>query len=155
MENKLPKEKILVFIPMYNCESQIPNVLKRFGTDKSELFRQILIVDNRSKDNSLEAAKQAADTLNLGIHIKIVRNLDNYNLGGSHKVAFNYAIDNSFDYIVVLHGDDQGDVKDIIEPIKMVNTVQLIAYLELVFLKDQSLLTTQQSESGEILHLIL
>jgi hypothetical protein len=34
-------------------------------------------------------------------------------LGGSHKIAFKYAIDNGFDYCCVFHGDDQGDLSDL------------------------------------------
>ncbi|RBL65436.1 glycosyltransferase family 2 protein, partial [Pseudomonas sp. MWU13-2625] len=41
-------------------------------------------------------------------------NDDNYGLGGSHKAAFRYAVEQEFDYIVVLHGDDQADIRDLI-----------------------------------------
>jgi hypothetical protein len=43
-----------------------------------------------------------------------MRNNENYGLGGSHKTAFKYAIENKFDYLVVLHGDDQADIHDLI-----------------------------------------
>jgi hypothetical protein len=35
-------------------------------------------------------------------------------LGGSHKVAIQYARDHRFNHIVVLHGDDQGSITDIL-----------------------------------------
>ena len=35
-------------------------------------------------------------------------------LGGSHKVAFQYAVQHNFDYLIVLHGDDQGDIRDVL-----------------------------------------
>ncbi len=44
----------------------------------------------------------------------LVRNNENYGLGGSHKVAFSYAIKNEFDYMIVLHGDDQGRIQDML-----------------------------------------
>lgn len=62
-------------------------------------------------DNTEQAVlKYKNDKLN----IKVLRNDENYNLGGSHKVAFDYAIKNKYDYVIVLHGDDQGDIHDII-----------------------------------------
>lgn len=108
-------EKILIFIPMYNCEKQIPRVLGRIADLKEEeqkLFAQVLVVDNRSGDESLKAAAEAMDKLR--IPVTLIRNRENYSLGGSHKVAFHYAIEQGFDYVVVLHGDDQGDIGDLV-----------------------------------------
>ncbi|HLL06555.1 MAG TPA: glycosyltransferase family 2 protein [Myxococcaceae bacterium] len=106
-------ERILVFIPMYNCEKQIPRVLARFGKDVQQLFDEIIIVDNGSKDGSVEVATQALATLE---HLPgtVLVNDENYNLGGSHKVAFDYALEHGFDYVVVLHGDDQADINDLV-----------------------------------------
>ncbi|SVD90241.1 uncharacterized protein METZ01_LOCUS443095, partial [marine metagenome] len=107
------KEKIIVFIPMYNCESQISRVLARFDESTCNIFDEILIVDNGSNDSSLKSAKLAAEKLE-NIKITIVQNVENYNLGGSHKVAFNYALENNYDFLVVIHGDDQGDIHDVV-----------------------------------------
>jgi glycosyltransferase involved in cell wall biosynthesis len=107
-------DKILVFIPMYNCEKQIPRVLNKIRNlkEKQKYLFEILIIDNRSKDRSCDAAIQASE--GLLINVTVIKNKSNIYLGGSHKVAFNYAIENSFDYLIVLHGDDQGDIRDII-----------------------------------------
>ena len=43
-----------------------------------------------------------------------MRNDQKYCLGGSHKVAFQYAVQHNFDYLIVLHGDDQGDIRDVL-----------------------------------------
>lgn len=108
------KQKILIFIPMYNCEKQIARVLRKIKNleEKQELFSEIIIIDNQSKDNSINAAKESLNKLK--ISAKILKNKENMGLGGSHKVAFKYAIENKFDYVIVLHGDDQGNVEDII-----------------------------------------
>jgi glycosyltransferase involved in cell wall biosynthesis len=106
--------KILVFIPMYNCEKQIPRVLKKIEDlkEKQSYFFEILIIDNGSKDKSPAVAAQAAKDLK--IKVTIIQNKNNILLGGSHKVAFNYALSHGFDYVLVLHGDDQGSINDII-----------------------------------------
>jgi glycosyltransferase involved in cell wall biosynthesis len=110
-------DKILIFIPMYNCERQISRVLSQFDNETQKLFSEIIVVDNGSKDSSIQTAIDSAKKLQ-HIKISIMKNHDNYSLGGSHKVAFNYAIENGFDYVVVLHGDDQGSITDIIPYIK-------------------------------------
>lgn len=104
-------ERILVFIPAYNCSKQITRVLAQFDGIEQH-FAEVLVVDNRSSDSTLEAAREAAARAKLPV--TIVRNNDNYGLGGSHKVAFGYAIEHGFDYCVVLHGDDQGSIRDLV-----------------------------------------
>lgn len=106
-------DKILVFIPSYNCAPQIPRVLARLAAVPPGTFAQVLVVDNQSKDGTAAAASEAARNL-AGTDILIVRNNDNYGLGGSHKSAFAYAAANAFTHIIVLHGDDQGRIDDIL-----------------------------------------
>ena len=45
-------KKTLVFIPMYNCEAQIGRVLSKFSKDVMEVISEIIVVNNRSTDNS-------------------------------------------------------------------------------------------------------
>jgi dolichol-phosphate mannosyltransferase len=106
------KNRILLFIPAYNCASQIPRVLKQLDGNVGTLITEVIVVNNRSTDDT-EAAARAAIVAS-GMKAKILRNDDNYGLGGSHKVAFNYARENGFDYCIVLHGDDQGSIRDLV-----------------------------------------
>ena len=106
-------EKILVFIPMYNCEKQIARVLAQFNEATQALVSEIIIVDNRSTDKGAVVAEAALKNLQ-HVKIRLLKNNANYGLGGSHKVAFNYAIQNQFDYCIVLHGDDQGHIQDLV-----------------------------------------
>lgn len=107
------KAKLMLFIPMYNCEKQIPRVLSKFSEEIQKLFTEIVIIDNGSKDNSLSAAQLGLEKLKY-VKTTLLQNCDNYNLGGSHKVAFNYALTQGYDYVAVLHGDDQGEVADFV-----------------------------------------
>ncbi|GHT44379.1 hypothetical protein FACS189454_01560 [Planctomycetales bacterium] len=102
---------------MYNCERQIPRVLAQFDEETQKMFAEMIVIDNDSKDSSIKAASDAAAELQ-HIKVSIRKNRENYNLGGSHKVAFNYALEHGFDYVVVLHGDDQGSIADLIPYIK-------------------------------------
>ncbi|MDD3370313.1 MAG: glycosyltransferase family 2 protein [Alphaproteobacteria bacterium] len=111
-------DKILVFIPVYNCERQIGRVLEQFRSPEvSRWFSEILVLDNGSKDKSIDVATAAAQSL-AGVSVKIARNLQNYGLGGSHKSAFAYAIENGFTHVALLHGDDQGSIADLIPELK-------------------------------------
>jgi len=107
------REKILVFIPGYNCEKQIVRVLKQFDENVLKHIDEIIFVNNRSIDNT-EKAVLDYKREHKELPVKVLRNDENYNLGGSHKVAFNYALKNKFDYVIVLHGDDQGDIHDLL-----------------------------------------
>ncbi len=113
-ESSRQNPKILVFIPVFNCEKQIPRVIKQFKSKSvQKKFSELLIIDNRSSDKTVEAAKKELNTLQY-LPSRIIQNTHNYNLGGSHKVAFLYALKKDFDYIIVLHGDDQADLHDIL-----------------------------------------
>ncbi len=104
-------DKILVFIPAYNCEKQIIRVLSQFDDEVLEYVSRIIVVNNRSTDNT-EMVVAAFIRQHPDIPVRLLRNRENYGLGGSHKVAFDYAMKNGFDYVIVLHGDDQGSIHD-------------------------------------------
>ena len=107
-------DRILVFIPAYNCERQIPRVLASFADGEvAARFSEVLVLDNGSRDRTVAAAIEAAQRLQ-HIDVKVARNLANYGLGGSHKSAFSYALRAGFTHVVVLHGDDQGSIRDIL-----------------------------------------
>jgi len=106
------KDKILLFIPGYNCEKQIVRVLNQLDEEIAAYLSEVIMVNNRSTDNTEEVVSQWIREHD-EITVKLLRNDDNYGLGGSHKVAFQYAAEHNFDYVIVLHGDDQGDIHDL------------------------------------------
>ena len=105
--------KILVFIPCYRCADQIERVLDQFDPSLQDLVNTVVVVDNRSPDDTLERAIAKGKAVFSQCEFIAWRNVDNYGLGGSHKAAFTYAVANGFDYLVVLHGDDQADIRDL------------------------------------------
>jgi glycosyltransferase involved in cell wall biosynthesis len=112
------KDKILLFIPMYNCEKQITRVLGQLTDEVCNYLSELIIIDNRSTDNGEKAVEQYLSEHKFSIRVSLYRNDYNYGFGGSHKAAFQYAIDNEFDYIIQLHGDDQGNISDILPYLK-------------------------------------
>ena len=108
------KNKILLFIPMYNCEKQIPRVLHQLEGPAGAYITEVIVVNNRSTDDGEAAVMACVEQMKPPFPVKLLRNNENYGLGGSHKVAFQYALDHGFDYLIVLHGDDQGDIANIV-----------------------------------------
>lgn len=106
-------DRILVVIPCYNCERQIVRVLRQFRDVPAGTFQEVLVVDNRSSDATISVATASLPLLG-ALPATVVRNGENYGLGGSHKAAFEYATRESFSHVVVLHGDDQGRIDDLL-----------------------------------------
>jgi glycosyltransferase involved in cell wall biosynthesis len=106
-------ERILVFVPMYRCAPQVPRVIEQFARVPGlPADLAVLCIDNQSPDGTLAAA-EAALAASPVREKYLLRNDDNYGLGGSHKVAIAFAQAHGFDYLVVLHGDDQGSIADL------------------------------------------
>lgn len=107
-------DRLMIFIPAFNCEKQLPRVLQKIDPNVQRFVQEIVIIDNQSTDGTVAAAKLAVEKEVLGVKVTILRNLQNYNLGGSIKRAFLYAIEQGYDYMITLHGDDQADIRDML-----------------------------------------
>lgn len=142
----MKENKILLFIPVYNCEKQIRRTLEKLTKISIDIFEEILIIDNKSKDNTVATAISELKKLSK-TKTKLIQNTENRNLGGSHKTAFEYAIKNNFTHVVVLHGDDQGTLEDLLPYLREEQTYKLDALLGARFhfkskLKNYSLFRT-------------
>lgn len=118
------KLKVLIFIVAYNAENTITNVLKRIPKNLSKKYNlSILIIDDASPDNTKEVAEYY---LNQGYwcKIRILKNQFNQGYGGNQKLGYQYAIDNDFDVVALLHGDGQyapEELPYLIKPFTMKN----------------------------------
>lgn len=110
-------ERLLLFVPMYNCAAQIPRVLGKLDGRARRLVARVIVVDNRSTDGGAEVAGELVRAMD-GLEAAVLRNVENYGLGGSHKVAFEHAVAHGFDWVAVLHGDDQGELADLLDRVE-------------------------------------
>jgi glycosyltransferase involved in cell wall biosynthesis len=108
------EKKILLFIPMYNCEKQITRVMDQIDSEILKYIDETIVINNRSTDNGENIVDEYIKSNKINGTISLLRNDENYGLGGSHKVAFDYAMRNDFTHVIVMHGDDQGSIKDIL-----------------------------------------
>lgn len=139
MEEAFQVDRILLFIPMYNCEKQIVRVLGQLRGEAAEYFDEVIVVNNRSTDGGERAVIDWLGANPLPVTVRLLRNDENYGLGGSHKVAFAYALDHGYDYVVVLHGDDQGDVSNLLPHLKSRAYADYDSFLGARFMKGSRL----------------
>jgi glycosyltransferase involved in cell wall biosynthesis len=106
--------KGLLVIPCFRCEKQITRVIEALSkSGASQIFEEIIILDNQSPDRTLPAALASVAQSSLAAKTRVCLNHKNYGLGGSQKLAFQMARARSVDFFAVLHGDDQADVEDL------------------------------------------
>ena len=100
------KKKILIFLPAYNVEKEIFFVIQKIP---KEIFNKnsikILIVNDFSSDNTAKEIEKVLEKFKYSF--EVYNSKSNLGYGGVQKYAFQYAIDNSFEYAIMLHGDGQ------------------------------------------------
>lgn len=110
--------KILLVIPTFNCANQIGNVINGISDNILERLHEVWVVDNQSSDETVIKAREAIGNRKK-IHIKMA-NVNN-SLGGTHKIAFNEAINEGYTHVAILHGDDQAKSEDLFPMIEMLD----------------------------------
>ena len=94
-------KNIWVVIPAYNESKHISEVIKK----TKKYCKNIIVVDDGSKDNTSELAK------NLSVYI--LKNIVNMGKGSSLKTGCDFAIKKNTDIIIVMDADGQHDPADI------------------------------------------
>jgi len=98
--------RIGLFIPTYNVERTIAKVLASIPPEALKRFDVILIIDNQSSDQTLQAV-QDFHQAHPGYPIQLYQNDQNYLLGGSTVMAFELALQFGIDHLICLHSDGQ------------------------------------------------
>jgi len=100
----------LIIIPAYNEEETIGGVIKNL---KKAGFKDILVVDDGSKDKTAKRAKNE--------NTKVARHIINIGLGGALATGIEYAKKRNCKYVITCDADDQhkvDDVKKILDELK-------------------------------------
>jgi len=142
--NNSIQSRIFLLIPTYGCEKQIGRVILQINDDIAPWIGEIAVIDNCSPDDTLLVARSAFDSLSTlakrySITLTILQNHKNVNLGGSHKSGFSYARLRGFDHVIVLHGDDQANLVDLLPELKSGRYRDCDAMLGSRFMKDSRL----------------
>tara|TARA_B100000745_G_scaffold300144_1_gene252960 strand:+ start:3169 stop:4047 length:879 start_codon:yes stop_codon:yes gene_type:complete len=117
----LNKKKILVLIIAYNDEEFILDVLKKTQKNLYKKKSEIIVINDNSKDKTFEQIyKFIKNNKKSSTKISLVENPKNRGYGKNQKMGYLYSIVNSFDVVVMVHGDGQfgpEKLEEIIEPI--------------------------------------
>ncbi len=103
--------KILCFIPVFNEESNLPDLINDINIYNYEID-EFLFVNSGSTDKSLEIIKDSG--------FKYISLDENKGLGYLFIQAISYCIENNFDIFVVLSGNNKmnpKDLKKVLDPI--------------------------------------
>ncbi|MEI6822406.1 MAG: glycosyltransferase family 2 protein [Bacteroidota bacterium] len=90
-------KKIVIVLPAYNAEKTLEQTYKEIPFD---IVDDIILVDDNSKDNTVEKAHQ------LGIQ-HIIKHEINKGYGGNQKTCYNKALELDADIVIMLHPDYQ------------------------------------------------
>ena len=97
------KSEVHITIPMYNDEKMILNVIKSLN---NEGYKNIVVVDDGSRDNGYDVVKKNTDVI-------VTKHIINRGQGAALQTGMEIAIDKGAKYIVHFDSDGQHDVKDI------------------------------------------
>ena len=106
----LNNKKVIVVLPAYNAAKTLK---KTYDDISKDIVDEIILVDDLSKDNTVEVAKR--------LGIKTFVHSKNRGYGGNQKTCYTKALEFGADIVVMIHPDYQYDPKvipDLIEPIK-------------------------------------
>ncbi len=101
--------KIVIVLPAYNAEKTI---LQTLAEIPPEFHENIILVDDASKDRTVELARQAG--------ITVFQHPVNRGYGGNQKTCYREALAMGADIVVMLHPDHQYDARvipDLVYPI--------------------------------------
>ncbi len=91
-------KKIIVVLPAYNAEKTLKQTVKDIP---HEFIDEILLVDDRSQDHTIEFAKE--------LGLTTFQHEKNLGYGGNQKTCYQEALKRGADVIIMLHPDYQYD----------------------------------------------
>ena len=108
--------KIYIVIPAYNAEKTLKNVLQNLNR---ACYRNIVVVDDGSRDNTYNVAKKIAKNLGKNMakneNIFVLKHFLNRGQGAALKTGIDFALNQGADIIVTFDSDGQHRVEDLLD----------------------------------------
>ncbi len=102
------KPRLLIFIVAYFAERTIEKVVRRIPINLCDTYDvEILIIDDGSQDETFAEGAALGEHADISFKVTVLYNPVNQGYGGNQKIGYHYAIENGFDFVVLLHGDGQ------------------------------------------------
>ena len=106
-------KKILVFSACYNEKENIKNLI--YGIKENLPNSSILIIDDSSPDKTIDVIKDLQKTVT---NINLIVRKNKLGLDTAHRMAYEYAVLNNFEYLITMDADLSHDPKDLINIVK-------------------------------------
>jgi glycosyltransferase involved in cell wall biosynthesis len=90
--------RVICVMPAYNAASTLRRTVADIPKGSVD---EILLVDDCSKDNTVEIARD--------LGLTVLRHERNLGYGGNQKTCYRYALDTGADYVIMIHPDYQYD----------------------------------------------
>jgi glycosyltransferase involved in cell wall biosynthesis len=102
------EKEIIIYIPTYNCEKHIVDVISTIPLDLYHLI-ELLIIDNCSTDGTVSKVVSLIDVNKfIPFKINLIRTTKNVGYSGSQKLAYQLVQDSkNVKKVIMLHGDGQ------------------------------------------------
>lgn len=95
-KNMINNKKLIVVMPAYNAEKTL---LKTYKEIPRDIVDEIILVDDKSQDKTVELARQ--------LNLKVFTHEINKGYGGNQKTCYEQALKLNADIVVMLHPDYQ------------------------------------------------
>ena len=102
---KVDNKKLLIYVVAYNASNHIEGVLNDIAYESLGNY-EVLVSDDKSGDDTSKVV-QEYQKKHAGRNIKLITQETNLGYGGNQKFGYQYAIENDFDAVVLIHGDGQ------------------------------------------------
>ncbi len=98
------EQRVAVFVVAYNAEGHIRETLQRIPEALRSELAAVYVIDDSSQDETSSVARTLQDTMP---KLRVFRTPYNQGYGGNQKLGYQYASEEGFDVVVLLHGDGQ------------------------------------------------
>ncbi len=96
---------LLIIIPAYNEEENLPNVLNSIAKAGISDYADILVMNDASSDATNWVAKQH--------HVTVVSHVFNLGYGSAIQLGYKYAVRRNYQYVIQMDADGQHDICNI------------------------------------------
>lgn len=96
------QKELLIIIPAYNEEKNIPAVLDQLEQLEITEFADILVMDDASLDNTRQVVQDRGYT--------VVTHIFNLGYGSGLQLGYKYAVKKGYQYVIQMDADGQHDV---------------------------------------------
>ena len=102
--------KVIVCPPIYNEKNKVKSVIERFLQSKAYQKVDYLIVDDASTDGTSEVIQGYEKS-----GVKTIRHPQRRGVGGAIKTAMTYALEQGYEILVIMAGNDKDDPNQILD----------------------------------------